>query len=422
MDATANFPYEWSPLRVFVVWHPAFAEGKGLADSLYAWFGGSDRELHRNGLGVPVHPWTTLDPDLVPPPPPRATQDITVVIPLIDAEFAGRSAWRQWVDNLFASQDSSTPSRLVLLPWAVHTAAIHIGPVSRSQLAGSGPCEPPTLNRLATDACALELLKEAGPPASRDPSAPLGELHIFISYARRDGRAIALEVRRILQDFGHIRAFLDELDISPGHDWHARLTRALDSGAAMVAVVTDTYASRPWCREELRTFREPRPTESPDRWRVCLYPGQPRRTVHPVHVRGGQRPCGPLGPRARWRSSGSVDARDPDGGPTTGAVPTHRGRAGFRLSRRQLGPRYLDDPYPEPTGARAEGGCLPRRRTADCRDAASQRCLSVHPLHQLRGSTAPTGRPTRPGQGGRGRAAHHTRSSPSRSAIPPRRN
>jgi hypothetical protein len=42
--------------------------------------------------------------------------------------------------------------------------------------------------------------------------------------------------------------------------------KELAEGAAMFAVVTDAYASRAWCREELRRFREPRRDPTSRRW------------------------------------------------------------------------------------------------------------------------------------------------------------
>jgi len=178
------------------------------------------------------------------------TQQHAVVIPLVDAEFVGRASWRLWLDKLPSEPEKGAP---VVLPWAFHPAAVQIDRVSRSQLLGSGPCDLAHFCRLATEACALSLLPES-------------ELQIFLSYARKDGRDIALEVRRVLQEYGHIRAFMDEQDIQPGEDWHDKLHTALGRGAAMVAIVTDAYASRPWCREELRTFREPRPHDTAGRW------------------------------------------------------------------------------------------------------------------------------------------------------------
>ncbi len=89
---------------------------------------------------------------------------------------------------------------------------------------------------------------------------------MFLSYARKDGGPIVADVRRALQAYGHLSVFLDEHDLQPGTGWREELNSQLDRGAAMFAVVTDAYASRAWCREELRRFREPRLEVGTNRW------------------------------------------------------------------------------------------------------------------------------------------------------------
>jgi hypothetical protein len=123
-DRPANeTDYEWSPLRVCVVWNPGFTEGPELARTLYEWFGGPDRELHRAGLGIPVQVLSTTDSGVVPAFPPKESQQVLVVIPLIDAEFAGRTNWRNWVEDLLARFSTE---KIVILPWAIHPAAVRI--------------------------------------------------------------------------------------------------------------------------------------------------------------------------------------------------------------------------------------------------------------------------------------------------------
>ena len=87
-----TYDLEYVPLRIFVVWNPAFEYGFGLARELYEWFGGPNRTWHRSGLGIPVLFWTTEHPNDIPPPVPTSTQTFTVVVPL-ETDFAGGLAW-----------------------------------------------------------------------------------------------------------------------------------------------------------------------------------------------------------------------------------------------------------------------------------------------------------------------------------------
>jgi hypothetical protein len=123
---------------------------------------------------------------------------------------------------------------IVILPWAVHQAAALIHGIGILDLVGSGACDIRQLFRRVTEACVVR---------NRDPKQPK-PIRIFISYARKDGSAIAHEVRRALQSYGHLSVFLDEHDLQPGEQWREGLASELTQGAAMFAIVTDAYASR----------------------------------------------------------------------------------------------------------------------------------------------------------------------------------
>lgn len=149
---------------------------------------------------------------------------------------------------------------MVILPWAVHQAAAQVSGIGLLHVLGSGDCDARQLCRRVTEACVVRI---------RDPTKPR-PLRIFISYARKDGADIARSVRSALQNYGHLSVFLDEHDLQPGEEWRESLSIELKEGAAMFAIVTDAYASRAWCREELRQFREPQREEKQNLW--CLRP------------------------------------------------------------------------------------------------------------------------------------------------------
>jgi hypothetical protein len=91
-----EFDLEWVPLRIFVVWHPSFADGLNLATALHNWFGGPNRAWHRAGLSIPVMFWTSTDPNVPPGRIPTRSQAFAVVVPLVDEHFAARRSWRDW--------------------------------------------------------------------------------------------------------------------------------------------------------------------------------------------------------------------------------------------------------------------------------------------------------------------------------------
>ncbi len=240
---TDPYDLERVPLRIFVVWNPAFEDGVVLARELYQWFGGPNRTWHRSGLGIPVMFWTTEQPDEVPPPVPTETQNFTVIVPLVDDNFAGRLQWRQWLEKC-------DTSKCQIRFWGIHSAAFKIEKLSPINPLGTGDCKGVQLKRVLTVSCAM-LLIGSRIDSQRSP------LNFFISYARKDGSSIAHDVRRALLDYGNVQVFMDVHDIEPGSGWKIRLDDGIERGAAMLAIVTDEYSSRAWCRRELREFRTP---------------------------------------------------------------------------------------------------------------------------------------------------------------------
>jgi SLOG cluster2/TIR domain len=243
---SAKLQYERVPVRIFVVWHPCFAEGKEVFKKLYEWLGGPRRELYRRGLGVPVQAWTTTTNDIPPGDIPLEHQELTIVVPILDGEFLGRKAWRDWI-NQFDSKSELEKKSITVLPWGVHQAAVLTPGIRALNLLGSGQCDAEQLCRRVTEACVVRM---------HDPDE-LKPISVFISYARQDGPDIARDVRNALQNYGRLTGFLDEHDLAPGSNWREELNSKLTAGVGMFAVVTDAYASRAWCREELRNFRTP---------------------------------------------------------------------------------------------------------------------------------------------------------------------
>ena len=240
---TQDDELEWVPLRIFMVWHPSYSDGLKLAKEVHAWFGGPDNAWHRAGLGIPVMFWTSGSSDALPAPIPTASQAFTVVVPLVDEHFAALREWRDWIEKC-------VPDECHVRFWAVHPAAFRIGRLSPVDPLGTRVCTSTSLRRLLTESCALLLI------ASRRKRVEQA-LSFFISYARKDGAAIASDVRHALLEYGNVQVFMDVHDIEPGQGWQRRLMAGMDNGAAMIAVVTDEYSVRAWCRRELHEYRKP---------------------------------------------------------------------------------------------------------------------------------------------------------------------
>lgn len=93
------------------------------------------------------------------------------------------------------------------------------------------------------------------------------KIKIFISHAKRDKSAleIAKRIRDYIYSETQLSAFFDENDIALGYRFGEVLDETLKNGvAAMIAISSDSYAARPWCRREIQVFSRPKASKAHD--------------------------------------------------------------------------------------------------------------------------------------------------------------
>ncbi|WP_298826315.1 toll/interleukin-1 receptor domain-containing protein [uncultured Piscinibacter sp.] len=114
----------------------------------------------------------------------------------------------------------------------------------------------------------------AGFQASSIGDSASPKVSLFLSHAKADGTTPARRIRDYIYSQTQLAAFYDENDIPFGSAFSRVLESSLRSSqtAALIAVRSARYASRPWCRRELSLFRRPRREsnegELPERWRL----------------------------------------------------------------------------------------------------------------------------------------------------------
>ncbi|MGV2334652.1 MAG UNVERIFIED_CONTAM: toll/interleukin-1 receptor domain-containing protein [Planctomycetaceae bacterium] len=85
-------------------------------------------------------------------------------------------------------------------------------------------------------------------------------------------------MRDSLSRYGQMDAWYDANELAIGDSWRGRILNAASKDtAAMIAIVTDSYSSRPWCRMEVETARTPQPVDS-GTWKIWKL--QPAVAVH----------------------------------------------------------------------------------------------------------------------------------------------
>lgn len=293
--------------EVFVLWHPSCALGEVLARRIHGWLrpgNGLGPQVFYRSLPAPEAPAGGLPPPLPgearpssPTPGSSQVANMQIVLLLIDEHMIADATWRFWIAQL-ASTPSPTGQR-VFLPVAIDSTAFNVPPALRelnflrpaglplpaNELPGSGPATETVvrslLKQLTEALCRLMLGKGPSPAGQNAPNPALAsdaaqpKIVIFLSHAKVDGTVPAKRIRDYIYSQTQLGAFYDENDIPFGSAFSRVLQTNVqgEQTAALIAIRSARYASRPWCRRELALFRRPLPEHSAgadfsERWRL----------------------------------------------------------------------------------------------------------------------------------------------------------
>ncbi len=86
--------------------------------------------------------------------------------------------------------------------------------------------------------------------------ASTSELRVFISYARRDARHLALQLCQSLNEAG-IHTWLDVREIKGGISWTREIETAIDDSSTTLALISPASYTSEVCRaEQMRALRK----------------------------------------------------------------------------------------------------------------------------------------------------------------------
>lgn len=88
----------------------------------------------------------------------------------------------------------------------------------------------------------------------------IGQEKIFVSHAKADGDEIASSIVSYVNDKTQdvsLHTFYDAKELNPGEDFGSRFVKEIGIGT-LLAIVSDTYDTRPWCVSELTTAKQER--------------------------------------------------------------------------------------------------------------------------------------------------------------------
>lgn len=293
--------------EIFVLWHPECPLGEKLARRIHAWLrpgNGLGPQVFYRSLPAPEAPAKGL-PTALPgetrnageasPTARPKVSNLQIVLLLIDEHMVADASWRHWLGEL---ANAKSPPRRKMMPVALDATAYNMPPGLRELNylrptglplpagdRGDGPAfegvARSLLKQLTEAMCRVMLARAEGEQPAAEPvldgdESLLPKVKIFLSHAKVDGTTPARRLRDYIYSQTQLAAFYDENDIALGSRFGRAIQADLGSPdtAALIAIRSARYASRPWCRRELSLFRRPR-AEGPgangvERWR--LYP------------------------------------------------------------------------------------------------------------------------------------------------------
>ena len=248
-------------LAVYVVWHPDFVDGPEIAEALRAHF---RKELYQNiagGTGLSVIYRSEPPPGDVTPLSIDITESETsAVVVLLDPTLVGDGQWKAYIQNLENVTDAAGLGAR-LFPVFIDPSGSKIGLKPQAfrwdQWVGSIIERGQRLTfELTYEFCRMlrHYLEHLKHPTDDDEAlqAYVKKVQIFLSHSKHDadGQRIAKAIRDALHAGHGLASFFDVNDIPAGLPFdkvlllHVRVS-------AVVAIHTDSYSSREWCRREV---------------------------------------------------------------------------------------------------------------------------------------------------------------------------
>lgn len=248
-------------LVLYIVWHPGFAGGAEIAEALRENF---RRKLYDNvagGTGLSVIFRSALAPGATTPLSINLDEaETTAVVVLTETTLVRDDDWGCYLHKLVESTDAAGLGSRVF-PVALERSALEIGIAEQAlrwdQWSGS-PTElrQRLISELTYEFCRMlrHYLEHLRHPTEEDAALEnyLRKVQIFLSHSKHDddGERIAHAIRDRLYTGHGLSSFFDVHDIPAGLRFNKVLLKQVRV-SAMVAIHTDSYSSREWCRREI---------------------------------------------------------------------------------------------------------------------------------------------------------------------------
>jgi len=249
-------------LVVYVVWHPDFTDGLAVAEVLRQHF---RRQLYENitggtGLSV-IYRYVAAPKSAQPIPIDLADADTAAIVVLADNNLVNDPSWADYVRELCSSTNAAGLGTRVFPVEIDNNVLPALGINEQAFLWARWEGELIERARKLTTALTYEFcrllrhyLEHLKQPEKEEEAleAYLKKVQIFLSHSKHDqhGEEIARNIRNKLFNTQGMDSFFDVYDIPAGLNFQKVLIHKVRV-SAMVAIHTDSYSSREWCRKEI---------------------------------------------------------------------------------------------------------------------------------------------------------------------------
>lgn len=252
-----------SQFVVYIVWHPLFKKGQGIADDLYSYFSRNAETPLVRGIGIPVY-YRSIPEKLSKTPKEIILDeaDYNAIVVLVDDFLFNDDDWNSFVKSLIPKTDKKTR----IFPIALSENAFYFAEstLGKEQFINAKTIEIESefskilreiKSRLLHGFCRLLLEKQPIHEVEKELKEP-APVKLFISHAKKDSEKEAQTFRDFVRANTKLSTFFDASDIADGYRFDTQIKKAIEDGqAALVVFHSDEYAAREWCQIEVLTAK-----------------------------------------------------------------------------------------------------------------------------------------------------------------------
>lgn len=249
-------------LTIFVLWHPDFVDGETMGRFLFEHYRRKLYESVAGGAGVSVvFRSVPVSGGGVPLEIDFDDSELTAIVVLIDKKLSGDKSWISYVKDLARRTDEAGLS-VRLFPVSMEAGVLQSVGLDEQALRWDSwggtkvKLRQRLLNELNYELCRMlrHYIEHLDRPSASNESLMtyLKKVQVFISHSKHDddGVRVARKIRDAIHDGHGLASFFDVHDIPAGLKFNTVLLHQVKV-SAVIAVHTDSYSSREWCRREL---------------------------------------------------------------------------------------------------------------------------------------------------------------------------